>query len=543
MIDKNDIRFKVVLGEGIVPSKVQVELCDFIAHKIGNAIVESRAGSGKSKTIELMAHFVPKGKKTLIVCFNTHIAEHLKNELSQQEVNADVMTYHSLGYKILLSKKIISGNNKFKDDKYRNFIINNINTINPKYEQLNNIEKNFYKKNILKLIDYSRYNLMQSEKEIRKIANKYGINCVDNECEAVKNILRWGSNNFNEFDYQDMIWLPYELGINANIPWLQYDYIFVDEAQDSSLAQQNLINICSKRTTRLIIVGDSKQCINSWAGSDEEAFNNFRKKGNMKEFVLSTSYRCSRKIAELAKMYVPDFNVPKWASEGEVNYDVSLDNIRPGDMVLCRLTSPLVDLHLRLISNKLPSKIKGLELGEELKSILNTYKTNDITELRCEMEKDLVNKWVNISKENEISLKEAACENDIMILYDTLLTLNIISKGLSTKKEVIERIDSVIGSEDENIEDTDNIHLTTIHKAKGLENERVFILCPSLMPSRLAHKDWEIKSEQNLIYVAYTRAKKSLNFLSEKEFPPSVSYSGVDNMYNTLMKLKEKYGN
>ena len=61
------------------------------------------------------------------------------------------------------------------------------------------------------------------------------------------------------------------------------------------------------------------------------------------------------------------------------------------------------------------------------------------------------------------------------------------------------------------------------------------------MPSRLAHRDWEIKAEQNLIYVAYSRAKKSLNFISEKEFAPSVSYSGIDNMYNILMKLKTKY--
>ena len=91
-------------------------------------------------------------------------------------------------------------------------------------------------------------------------------------------------------------------------------------------------------------------------------------------------------------------------------------------------------------------------------------------------------------------------------------------------------------------DNVNSIHLTTIHRAKGLENDTVFILCPSLLPSRLAHKDWEIKAEQNLIYVAYTRAKKSLNFISEKDFPPSLSYSGIDNMYSALLKLKEKYG-
>ena len=541
MVDKNDNRFKIVLGEKATPSDVQVQLCNFIAHKIGNGIVESRAGSGKSKTIELMAHFVPKGKKTLIVCFNTHIAEHLKKELSEQNVDADVMTYHSLGYKILLAKKIINNKNCFKDDKYYSYIINNINKLNPDYEQFNVIEKNLYRKNLLKLIDYTRYNLMQSVKEITKIANKYGVNCISNECEAVRNILKWGSSELNEFDYQDMIWLPYELGINANIPWLQYDYIFVDEAQDSSLAQQNLINICTNRTTRLIVVGDRGQCINSWAGSDEEAFSNFAKKGNISKFTLNTSYRCGKKIAELVKTIIPDFNTPDWADNGEVNYGVSLSEIRPGDMVLCRLTSPLVDLHLRLISNKVPSKIKGLEIGSELKELLIKYSFDKVIDLRQEIEKNLVNTWVKLAEENEMTLRDASSENEIMILYDTLLTFNIISKGLTTKNEVLKKIDELISDEDNDIESIDNVHLTTVHKAKGLENDRVFILCPSLMPSRLAHRDWEIKAEQNLIYVAYSRAKKSLNFISEKEFAPSVSYSGIDNMYNILMKLKTKY--
>ena len=141
-----------------------------------------------------------------------------------------------------------------------------------------------------------------------------------------------------------------------------------------------------------------------------------------------------------------------------------------------------------------------------------------------------------------MSLKDAASENDIMLGYDTLLTFNIISKGIITKKELIEKINELlIKNTEENNEDVNNIHLTNIHRAKGLENDRVFILCPSLLPSRLAHKDWEIKAEQNLIYVAYTRAKKSLNFISEKDFPPSLSYSGIDNMYSALLKLKEKY--
>lgn len=544
MIDINDNRFKIVLGEN-TPSQTQLELCDFIAHKIGNATVESRAGSGKSKTIELMVHFVPKGKKILVVCFNKHIAENLANKFNNTDINVDVMTYHSLGNKILSYKKHLSVKNNFKEDKYRQYILGNINVLNPEYEELNIANKTAYRRNIEKLVDYARYNLMQSSKEINKIAIKYGINLVSNECKAVSKILQWGSEDLTTYDYQDMIWLPYELGIAANIIPLQYDYIFVDEAQDSSLAQQNLINICTKRNTRLITLGDSFQTINSWCGSDEEAFEKFHKKANTTRFNLNTSYRCAKKIGDLARTIVPDFNTPENAEEGEVNYNVSLSEIRPGDMVLCRLTAPLVDLHLQLISKNTPSKIKGIELGNELKEIVNSCKSENVIDLIKEIEKTLIDRWVKVAEVNDMSLQDASSESEIMIAYDTLLTLNIISKGLMKKADLINRIDDLLikNTEEDEVNDNVNIHLTTVHRAKGLENDRVFILCPSLMPSRLAHRDWEIKAEQNLIYVAYTRAKKSLNFISEKEFPPSVSYSGIDNMYNMynmLLKIKER---
>lgn len=541
MVDINDERFKIVLGENAKPSETQVELCDFVVHKIGNATIESRAGSGKSKTIELMVHFVPKGKKILVVCFNTHIADNLSKRFKNYDLNVDVMTYHSLGNKILSYKKHLSVKNNFKNDKYISYILSHINELNSEYSSYSIGNKTIYKKNLEKLVNYARYNLMQSTKEINKIAIKYGVNIIGNECAAVSKILQWGSENLQYYDYQDMIWLPYELGIAANIIPLQYDYIFIDEAQDSSLAQQNLINICTKRNTRVFAFGDSFQTINSWAGSDEDAFANFNKKDNTKQFKLNVSYRCGKKIVDLAKTIVPDFEPYDKAIDGEVNYNVSLKEIMPGDMVLCRLTSPLVDLHLRLINQKVPSKIRGIEIANELLGIINNINTEDVSTLIKEMERGLIDMWINISKDKEMSLKDASSESEVMIAYDTLLTMNIISKGILYKKNLIERINQLlINNNEENNYNVDNVHLTTIHRAKGLENDRVFILCPSLMPSRMARKDWEIKSEQNLIYVAYTRAKKSLNFIDEKEFAPSLTYSGIDTMYNTLLSLKKR---
>ena len=55
--------------------------------------------------------------------------------------------------------------------------------------------------------------------------------------------------------------------------------------------------------------------------------------------------------------------------------------------------------------------------------------------------------------------------------------------------------------------------LATVHKAKGLEAPRVFILNPDGMPSKWARQEWQMQQERNLQYVAVTRALETLVYL------------------------------
>ncbi len=59
-----------------------------------------------------------------------------------------------------------------------------------------------------------------------------------------------------------------------------------------------------------------------------------------------------------------------------------------------------------------------------------------------------------------------------------------------------------------------SVILSTVHRAKGLENHRVFILEPDKLPLRWANQQaWELKQEHNLKYVSLTRAKEALYFI------------------------------
>jgi len=54
------------------------------------------------------------------------------------------------------------------------------------------------------------------------------------------------------------------------------------------------------------------------------------------------------------------------------------------------------------------------------------------------------------------------------------------------------------------------VKLSSVHRAKGLEANVVWILCPDLMPHPKAEQPWEQEQEMNLKYVAITRAKREL---------------------------------
>ena len=61
------------------------------------------------------------------------------------------------------------------------------------------------------------------------------------------------------------------------------------------------------------------------------------------------------------------------------------------------------------------------------------------------------------------------------------------------------------------------------------------------MPLKLATKDWEIKTEDNLVYVAYTRAKKTLNFMKEDKYNHRMNgYFNIEKIKSQLNTIKEK---
>ena len=503
-------------GLEFIPSPYQEKIFENIVHGTSNMVINAVAGSGKSTTIVNALKLIPEDMKVLFIAFNKDIVESLKQKVGEKD-NVHITTYHSLGYSILLEK--LKNKPILDEYKYRTYIRTIADSWYVNEPNLRGYsERVMYNRNVEKLVDYGRFNLCQSVKEMERIAEKYNIAVIDNECEFAVEVLEWGKENLDTIDYTDMVWIPYELDFKTMKH--KYNWIFVDEAQDSSPVQQELFKKCFKRGARFCAVGDSSQCINAWAGADVEAFNKFIKMPNTKQYELPISYRCPVKVIDEAKKFVPNIQAKDGAVIGEIKYDVDPYSPKTGDMVLCRNTYPLIKLYMDFLRINKKSYIRGKDIGESLIETINLYKGVDLMLNKSLMNNGLFrNLYTELFKrvdrlveQTNIDIEEAYLSAPIMDFYDTIVSLETLSDNLVYTDDLINKIKSIFN------DGGDGVCLSTIHKAKGLEADNVFILSKSLMPSIYAHQEWEIKSEENLEYVAITRAKKTLQYIDEDKF-------------------------
>lgn len=522
------------------PSKYQKAIFDFVERGQGNAVIEAQAGSGKTHSAMKCIELIPEGKKVLLTAFNNSIVEELskKTKKTQHKCEIDCRTIHSLGLKLLYSNygnKIEKKTNEFK---YSSYIYNNIKELGGDcYASLSRKEQIKYIDNVRQLVDFGRCYLAETIKDMQFIEKHYSISVFGNEKEAAINVLKWGKENYQTIDFTDMIWLPHVL--NCKPLGCIYDWIICDESQDVSVAERELLLRCTKMSTRMLFFGQDIQSIYGFQGADSQSFDELKKLPNTISLPLSISYRCSKNIVRLANRFAPDMEAKEDAIDGEVKYNVPINEISDGDMVLCRVNAPLLQLYCELSKLNIPAHICGKDIG---KSLINAIKKTKEEELNVSLRtKGVFSSLYNslfsdidmIMKQNSISFEMAMDDMNISQSYDTIQTLEAISDGCNCADCLIEKIKSLFSDKKGK-----GVSLSTIHKAKGLEADNVYICCPSLLPAKSAKEAWTIKQEANLEYVAFTRAKKKLGFLNEDAF--TMYSSNAQQKAATLRAKKDK---
>jgi len=328
--------------------------------------------------------------------------------------------------------------------------------------------------------------------------------------KAAQYIYRISLNSCREvIDFDDMILAP--LYFKARF-WPK-KWVLVDESQDTNPARRALaLAMLAPRVGRMIFVGDPCQAIYGFTGADSNSMDQLRQATKATTLPLTLTYRCPKNIVKEAQRLVPDIEAHETAPDGVVRATTYMEmmekeQLTREDVILCRNTAPLIQTAYSLLARGTACRVEGREIGEGLAKLASRWR---ITTLAA-----LTNKLDDYEARMTAKFMSKGQEEKVGALVDQIDCLRVLitrcqGQNKHNLSDLLQEIDTMFGNTPEG-EKAKVLTLSTIHKSKGREWKRVFLLGRStFMPSPYARKDWQMVQESNLEYVAITRAQCEL---------------------------------
>lgn len=491
------------------PSPQQSTIFDWVENGSGSAVIEAVAGAGKTTTL-IESLKLTQGN-VAFCAYNKAIANEISERVAPLQLGNRIKagTVHSFGNAMLRkafsrtkldSKKLNIIADKVVEKRFiRTFVVNAVSMA--KQVGIGIICPISDTRSWIKMIDH--YSLQDS---LPKYAN------LEDGIEEAKKVLQISNKNCDKIiDFDDMVYIPVLNKLRAQ----QFDWVFLDEAQDTNSVRRELVKLLLSPKGRLVAVGDSRQAIYGFTGADHEALDNISNEFSAIRLPLTTTYRCPKEVVKVANQWVDHIEAAETAPEGVVDYSdlgtlLKEGAFTPEDVVLCRVTKPLVSLAFKFINNGQPCKVEGRKIGAGLVKLIKKWKVDTVGELYSQ-----IDKWYSAEIASAMEHDSGArCE----YIDDQAATLRVLADQCDRSDDVsvvINLIESLFGdTEDGNGGKSKVLTLSTIHRAKGREWNRVFVLgMDTYSPSKWARQSWEMVQEDNLCYVQVTRAKKHLTFI------------------------------
>jgi DNA helicase-2/ATP-dependent DNA helicase PcrA len=483
-----------------VPSTQQAVFFDWINTGSGSALVRAVAGAGKTTTLikglELMTGSIFFG------AYNKKIAQEIEAR-APQKAGLVIKTMHAAG---LAAWKNFARNSDMKidDAKCRN-IFRDAASRHPQYQG--------FEGPVLALVSYAKQAAfgvvtpLGDNNAWLNLIDHFNVDTADEDVMVIKLAKKVMEKSFEldtqVVDFDEMIYAP--LIHKVRLP--TYDWVLIDEAQDTNASRRALALGMLGRGGRLVAVGDEHQAIYGFTGADADALDLIKNAVNAVDLPLTVTYRCPKKVVEVAHQYVSHIQAHESAPDGHVEsitHQKFLGTVKPGDAILCRFNAPIIKIAYNLIAAGIPARVEGREIGEGLKKLARRWKSKSF---------DALIENLNEYQEREVAKYRAKeQESRAAAVEDTVNCLRVVIGRVMTKGSdgdcvtlVCAEIDTIFGKEDSKVP---TVLLSTIHKAKGREWHNVFWLQAG--PSKWARKQWELEQEVNLNYVACTRAKEAL---------------------------------
>jgi len=547
----NQVDEKIALS---LPQKEAVE------HGEGPLLVAAGAGSGKTRTLtQRLIFLIKKGinpGKIVAITFTNKAAGEMKNriygELGKKAPKEMpfVGTFHSFCARILRKEAKKFG-------RTSSYVI---------------FDDNDSKKLIRKLLkSVDRPGTMtpaKTEKEISRIKNNLlDPDELENSTKAIFEMYESELERQNAFDFDDLIEKVVRLlkKDRATLEKYQkmYDYVLVDEYQDINTSQYELIKLLAGSHRNLNVVGDDQQSIYGFRWSDFTNFLNFERDWpDAKVVKLGENYRSTGNIVRAAASVIDNNKLQRrkklWTKNvpgesvvvlGAEDEDEEADTIvntiiergRKESAILYRTNAQSRAIEQALNFNGVPYEIFGgirFYQRKEIKDVVAAlrYAINP----KDEISKDRIEKTFKKKVREELLERLPKLQMEFTALeiigyilkttdYFNYLASNFTNSeeraeniaelirfagAFESLVELVERI-SLLEATDRMAEgDELPVKLMTIHLAKGLEFDDVYIIGVSegLLPhQRSLTSEEELEEERRLAYVAMTRAKKRLH--------------------------------
>ena len=307
-------------------------------------------------------------------------------------------------------------------------------------------------------------------------------------------------------DFDDQVYMTALFCEARHFP--KISWLFVDEAQDMSPLQLWLVQRC--KAEHLCIVGDPLQAIYAFRGAMSDSFERIHAAWpDAVVLPLQTSYRLPTAVCDLLRDHNPRLTTAKQepglvttiTQAATMQQHVSHYANGSPAALLCRNNAPLYRAALSCIASHQPFNIRdngwGFALVRDLRRVCGKH--TDLARIPHLMA--------------EFWARPDMTPSQAELVVDKITTIMALADGLESSGQVADRLADVLKKT--NPSDAGHpLHLSTAHKAKGMEWPVVFHLDSNLIPSQFAKTEEDFSQEANIAYVLNSRAQQSLIFLS-----------------------------
>jgi F-box protein, helicase, 18 len=506
-----------------------------IIESTGNIKINAVAGSGKTTTVIAYANTRPKGSKILYLAFNKSVKlEAVKKFAEKGLTHVKVETAHSLAYKNIVFQsnyKVRALGYKTNEiaallglqgngEKHYEYVIAN---------HINKFIAYFCNSDVAKIQDLNYLDIVTDKQAKIFIKNCYPF------LEMQTRQLLAKMNNAEIEITHDFYLKKFQL----SKPQLGYDYILFDEGQDASAA---MLDVFLNQQGCKVIVGDTHQQIYGWRHAV-----NALEKTNFTVFNLSTSFRFSQSIADLAmevlawKDYIADYKPLKIIGK-------SNNKEKYTKAVLARTNLGLLLKAIEIVTEK--NNIKTLYFegninsytyaddGASLYDVLNLYNGKHYL-----IRDSLIATMKNIEELEDYIEKAEDMQLAMMV--------EIVKEYGNEIPDIIKKIkDKHI---DNNEKEKADIIFSTVHRCKGMEYDEIELVNDFISESKIISFDADEKTKEqqngktieeiNLLYVAITRTKNIIHYpetLLPTGFPSSPQIKIIKIVEKDTTKEKQK---